>query len=134
MGDQHPHLLGWSATSSSPTRPPPLLPSTYAGSADGGGFAPIRDLLADRYTVVTYDPRGLSRSPFDGEPQDTTVQNLRRRRASAARKTGRRPGTNRWLRQNLVRRTEPREHLGVHENALDDARPRRVSTLSTAEV
>jgi pimeloyl-ACP methyl ester carboxylesterase len=44
------------------------------GPADGGGFAPIRDLLADRYTVVTYDPRGLSRSPFDGEPQDTTVQ------------------------------------------------------------
>jgi pimeloyl-ACP methyl ester carboxylesterase len=24
--------------------------------------------------VVTYDPRGLSRSPFDGEAQDTTVQ------------------------------------------------------------
>jgi pimeloyl-ACP methyl ester carboxylesterase len=23
---------------------------------------------------VTYDPRGLSRSTFDGEPQDTTVQ------------------------------------------------------------
>ncbi|HEX2739310.1 MAG TPA: alpha/beta hydrolase, partial [Rubrobacter sp.] len=44
------------------------------GPADAGGFAPIRDVLSDRYTVVTYDPRGLSRSPFDGEAQDTTVQ------------------------------------------------------------
>jgi pimeloyl-ACP methyl ester carboxylesterase len=52
----------------------PVLLCIPGGPADGGGFAPIRDLLADRYTVVTYDPRGLSRSPFDGEPQDTTVQ------------------------------------------------------------
>ena len=52
----------------------PVLLCIPGGPADGGGFAPISDLLADRYTVVTYDPRGLSRSPFDGEPQDTTVQ------------------------------------------------------------
>ncbi len=52
----------------------PVLLCIPGGPADGGGFAPIRDVLADRYTVVTYDPRGLSRSPFDGEPQDTTVQ------------------------------------------------------------
>lgn len=52
----------------------PVLLCIPGGPADAGGFAPIRDLLADRYTVVTYDPRGLSRSPFDGEPQDTTVQ------------------------------------------------------------
>ncbi len=52
----------------------PVLLCIPGGPADGGGFAPIRDLLADRYTVVTYDPRGLSHSPFDGEPQDTTVQ------------------------------------------------------------
>jgi pimeloyl-ACP methyl ester carboxylesterase len=44
------------------------------GPADAGGFAPIRDVLSDRYTVVTYDPRGLSRSPLDGGPEDTTVQ------------------------------------------------------------
>lgn len=31
-------------------------------------------MLSDRYAVVTYDPRGLSRSPFDGEPEDTTVE------------------------------------------------------------
>ena len=52
----------------------PVLLCIPGGPADGGGFAPLRDVLADRYTVVTYDPRGLSRSPFDGEPQDTTVQ------------------------------------------------------------
>lgn len=52
----------------------PVLLLIPGGPADAGGFAPIRDFLSDRYTVVTYDPRGLSRSPFDGEAQDTTVQ------------------------------------------------------------
>jgi pimeloyl-ACP methyl ester carboxylesterase len=52
----------------------PVLLLIPGGPADADGFAPIRDALSDRYTVVTYDPRGLSRSPFDGGPQDTTVQ------------------------------------------------------------
>ena len=52
----------------------PVLLLIPGGPADAGGFAPIRDVLSDRYTVVTYDPRGLSRSPFDGEARDTTVQ------------------------------------------------------------
>jgi hypothetical protein len=52
----------------------PLLLLIAGGPADAGGFAPIRNVLCDRYTVLTYDPRGLSRSPFDGEAQDTTVQ------------------------------------------------------------
>jgi len=52
----------------------PVLLLIPGGPADAGGFAPIRNVLSDRYTVVTYDPRGLSRSPLDGEPQDTTVQ------------------------------------------------------------
>jgi pimeloyl-ACP methyl ester carboxylesterase len=52
----------------------PVLLLIPGGPADAGGFAPIRNVLSDRYTVVTYDPRGVSRSPLDGEPQDTTVQ------------------------------------------------------------
>jgi pimeloyl-ACP methyl ester carboxylesterase len=52
----------------------PLLLLIAGGPADAGGFASIRNVLCDRYTVLTYDPRGLSRSPFDGEAQDTTVQ------------------------------------------------------------
>ena len=51
----------------------PVLLLIPGGPADAGAFAPIRSGLSDRYTVVTYDPRGLSRSPFDGEPQDTSV-------------------------------------------------------------
>ena len=52
----------------------PVLLLIPGGPADAGAFAPIRGELSDRYTVVTYDPRGLSRSPFDGEPQDTSVK------------------------------------------------------------
>jgi pimeloyl-ACP methyl ester carboxylesterase len=52
----------------------PVLLLIPGGPADAGGFAPIRDVLSDRYTVVTYDPRGLSRSPLDGGPEDTPVQ------------------------------------------------------------
>ena len=52
----------------------PLLLLIPGGPADSSVFASIRSLLSERYTVVTYDPRGLSRSPLDGEPQETTVQ------------------------------------------------------------
>ena len=52
----------------------PALLLIPGGPADSGVFAAIRSVLSDRYTVVTFDPRGLSRSPLDGEPQDTTVQ------------------------------------------------------------
>ncbi len=44
------------------------------GPADSSVFAPIRNVLSEHYTVVTYDPRGLSSSTLDGEPKDTTVQ------------------------------------------------------------
>jgi pimeloyl-ACP methyl ester carboxylesterase len=47
----------------------PTLLLIPGGPADAGGCAPIRNVLCDRYTVVTYDPRGLSRSPLDGEPR-----------------------------------------------------------------
>ncbi|MGH3148007.1 MAG: alpha/beta fold hydrolase [Rubrobacter sp.] len=52
----------------------PVLLLIPGGPADGGVFAPIRDVICDRYTVVTYDPRGLSRSPLDGDAEDATVQ------------------------------------------------------------
>src|SRR5215217_6465922 len=52
----------------------PVLLLIPGGPADADAYTSIKSILSDRYTVVTYDPRGLSRSPLDGEPQDTTVQ------------------------------------------------------------
>jgi len=52
----------------------PVLLLIPGGPADSEAFASIKGVLSDRYTVITYDPRGLSRSPFDGEAQDTSVQ------------------------------------------------------------
>ena len=48
----------------------PLLLIVPGAPADAGGFAALADQLADRYTVVTYDWRGTSRSPLDGPPDD----------------------------------------------------------------
>lgn len=45
----------------------PTLLIIPGGPQDAGVFAELSQLLADRYTVVTYDPRGNSRSSFDGE-------------------------------------------------------------------
>ncbi|WP_017570781.1 alpha/beta fold hydrolase [Nocardiopsis halotolerans] len=39
-----------------------------------GGFAPVADLLARDRTVVTHDPRGISRSPLDDPEQDATPE------------------------------------------------------------
>jgi pimeloyl-ACP methyl ester carboxylesterase len=44
------------------------------GPVDAGMFSDLAGRLADRYTVVTYDQRGHSRSPLDGEPEDIPVQ------------------------------------------------------------
>lgn len=46
----------------------PLLLVIPGGPQDAGVFSEIARTLADRYTVVPYDPRGNSRSTFDGEP------------------------------------------------------------------
>ncbi|RDI50074.1 alpha/beta fold hydrolase [Nocardia mexicana] len=47
----------------------PLLLLVPGGNGDAGTFGPVAALLADRYTVVSYDRRGFSRSPCEGEPQ-----------------------------------------------------------------
>lgn len=51
----------------------PLLLVIPGGPQDAGVFAHLGTLLADRYTVVAYDPRGNSRSTFDGPPAGLDV-------------------------------------------------------------
>lgn len=51
----------------------PVLLMIPGGPTDAGIFWGIAPLLADRYTVVRYDPRGNSRSVLDGEPVDQNM-------------------------------------------------------------
>ncbi|RSN53376.1 alpha/beta fold hydrolase [Actinomadura sp. WAC 06369] len=51
----------------------PLLLMIPGGPADAGALTAVAAALADRYTVVTYDQRGLSRSTLTGPPADTGV-------------------------------------------------------------
>jgi len=51
----------------------PLLLIIPGGPQDAGVFSDIARNLADRYTVVPYDPRGNSRSAFDGEPAELSL-------------------------------------------------------------
>jgi pimeloyl-ACP methyl ester carboxylesterase len=51
----------------------PVLLCITGGPTDAGMFTGLADRLADRYTVVSYDQRGHSRSPLDGEPEDIPV-------------------------------------------------------------
>lgn len=51
----------------------PVLLAIPGGPTDAGLFTGLADRLADRYTVVTYDPRGHSRSTLDGPPDGLTV-------------------------------------------------------------
>ncbi|MEN3539025.1 alpha/beta hydrolase [Microbispora sp. ZYX-F-249] len=51
----------------------PLLLMIPGAPADAGALAGLAASLADRYTVVTYDQRGLSRSPLTGPPADQDV-------------------------------------------------------------
>ncbi|MEV1065971.1 alpha/beta hydrolase [Streptomyces sp. NPDC050263] len=48
----------------------PVLLLIPGGAGDAGLYAGMAPELAARYTVVSYDPRGLSRSPLDA-PADT---------------------------------------------------------------
>ena len=49
-----------------------LIPGGPTDAAIYTNFAP---LLADKYTVVTCDPRGNSRSVLDGPPEDWRTRN-----------------------------------------------------------
>jgi pimeloyl-ACP methyl ester carboxylesterase len=52
----------------------PLLLLICGGVYDAGGYAPLASKLEDRYTVVTYDRRGNSRSPLDGPPEPQRIE------------------------------------------------------------
>ena len=51
----------------------PVLLLITGGPTDAGMFTDLAGRLADRYTVVSYDQRGHSRSRLDGEPEDMPV-------------------------------------------------------------
>jgi pimeloyl-ACP methyl ester carboxylesterase len=51
----------------------PLLLIIPGGPQDAGVFAELSRRLADRYRVVAFDPRGTSRSPFDGPARPLSV-------------------------------------------------------------
>src|SRR5260221_8915988 len=48
----------------------PLLLLIPGGPADADTLAGLAESLAGDYTAVAYDPRGNSRSVFDGAPED----------------------------------------------------------------
>ena len=48
----------------------PVLLLIAGGPADASVFGRLADVLAKNYRVVTYDPRGNSRSTLDGPPTD----------------------------------------------------------------
>ncbi|MYW06322.1 alpha/beta hydrolase [Streptomyces sp. SID3343] len=52
----------------------PVLLLIPGGAADAGLYEGMAADLAARHTVVSYDPRGLSRSPLDGPPADQRVE------------------------------------------------------------
>ncbi|WP_248965975.1 alpha/beta fold hydrolase [Sphaerisporangium perillae] len=51
----------------------PVLLLICGGIYDAAGYAGLAQRLADRYTVVTYDRRGNSRSPLDGPPEHQSI-------------------------------------------------------------
>src|SRR5205823_2060349 len=52
----------------------PRLLLISGGPTDADIFVGLADQLADRYTVVTYDPRGNSRSSVDNPDADLSIE------------------------------------------------------------
>ena len=52
----------------------PVLLLIPGGMADAAGFAPVARFLEENYTVVRYDPRGISHSRLDGPGEDVPVE------------------------------------------------------------
>ncbi|MFF3444553.1 alpha/beta fold hydrolase [Streptosporangium sp. NPDC002721] len=52
----------------------PVLLLICGGIYDAARYAELAQRLADRYTVVTYDRRGNSRSPLDGPPESQSIE------------------------------------------------------------
>jgi pimeloyl-ACP methyl ester carboxylesterase len=52
----------------------PVLLLIPGGTADAAGFAPLARFLEGSYTVVRYDPRGISHSRLDGPGEDVPVE------------------------------------------------------------
>jgi pimeloyl-ACP methyl ester carboxylesterase len=52
----------------------PTLLLIAGGNGDASIFAPVASILANEYMVVTYDPRGNSRSRLDGPPEDQRIE------------------------------------------------------------
>ena len=52
----------------------PVLLLIAGGGTDAGVFEAVASVLAHDYTVVTYDPRGNSRSPLDGPPTEQQIE------------------------------------------------------------
>ena len=51
----------------------PVLLCIPGGPTDAGMFTDLAGRLAGDFTVVSYDPRGHSRSPLDGEAEDIPI-------------------------------------------------------------
>ncbi|HEY8602663.1 MAG TPA: alpha/beta hydrolase [Thermomicrobiales bacterium] len=51
----------------------PALLMIAGGGGDAGYYTPVADLLADGFTVITYDRRGNSRSPLKDPPRDLVM-------------------------------------------------------------
>lgn len=52
----------------------PLLLLIPGGNSDAAVFGPLATALAADHRVVSYDPRGYSRSPLDGPPTDQRIE------------------------------------------------------------